>query len=156
PPAEQKQLGLKSEHDLKTPVHLDCGACHQLDGVDYGKNRDSSSWKDLAPRTSGALMLPISFQDHCAACHPLHFDSKVTDRQVRHGQSPARVVEELRSFYTGEVLKDDPELLRYAFSIRPIPGPKDLAVGQVGKAMEEKVLTAVRMLFGSDQKGCVQ
>jgi hypothetical protein len=156
PPAEHKRLGLKSGQDLKTPVHLDCGACHQLDGVDYGKNRDARSWKELPPRTSGALMLPIRFQDHCAACHPLQFDSKIRDRQVRHGQSPAQVLEELESFYTGEALKDDPRLLRRAFPLRPMPGPKDPAVEQVGKAKEGKVLTAVRMLFGSDRKGCMK
>jgi predicted CXXCH cytochrome family protein len=157
PPAGRKRLGLKPGMDANSPVQLACGSCHQLDGEEYGENRDPSSRTVIPVRTSGALMLPVTYEDHCQACHPLHFDSKVPARQVRHGQEPSGVLEELRSFYAGEALKNHPELLHRSFPRRPKPGePIDPVVERVGKAMDDKVLTAVRMLFGSARKGCVE
>jgi hypothetical protein len=95
-------------------------------------------------------MLPVSFENHCRACHPLQFDQKLPGWQVRHGVQPGEVVDELRRFYTGEVLRDDPSLLQRSVPPRPIPGrPVPQEVTRAGQAVEDKVLTAVKLLFGS-------
>ncbi|HKY33550.1 MAG TPA: cytochrome c3 family protein [Candidatus Polarisedimenticolia bacterium] len=39
------------------PVTLDCAACHQ-------------------PDAAGALMREVAYEDHCASCHPLAFDTE--------------------------------------------------------------------------------
>jgi hypothetical protein len=156
PPAAQKRLGLKNGQAPDMPVQLECTSCHQLDGEDYGQNRDPSSRSVISPRTGRAMMLPISYEDHCQACHPLHFEPRVPTRQVRHGQPPEAVLEELRSFYADAALKLDAALLGRVLPRRPRPGPSDPKDQQLGKAMEDKVLTAVRMLFGSDRKGCAE
>jgi hypothetical protein len=95
-------------------------------------------------------MLAVTYENHCRACHPLQFDQNLPDRQVRHGVSPRDVVDELRQFYTAEVIRADPALLQRFLPPRPLPGrPMPREVASAGQAVEDKLLTAVKLLFGS-------
>jgi hypothetical protein len=95
-------------------------------------------------------MLPVTYENHCRACHPLQFDERLPDRQIQHGLSAREVVEELRRIYTAEVIKADPVLLRRFVPPRPMPGQAVPGnVVQAGEAVANRVLTAVRLLFAS-------
>jgi hypothetical protein len=95
-------------------------------------------------------MLSVTYENDCRACHPLEFDSKSPGRQVRHGLSPGEVFEELRQYYRAQAALADPKLLGRFIPPRALPGSAaDAALEQVGRAVDDKVLTAVKILFGS-------
>src|SRR5207248_6162761 len=48
-------------------VKLDCASCHQLDAT------ESSDW--AVGRSAGDYILPVIYDQHCKACHPLTFSS---------------------------------------------------------------------------------
>ncbi len=70
-------------------VVVECADCHELDAA-------------------GALMRPVSMDEHCSGCHTLSFDPDDPDRVVPHGDPPA-VVQELVEYYSARLLGDDPE-----------------------------------------------
>ena len=63
---------------------LDCGDCH-------------------VPEPGGALMQPISMEQHCSGCHTLSFDPADPEREVPHG-APGAVVQELIEYYSARLL----------------------------------------------------
>lgn len=56
-----------------------------------------------APNDDGMRMAPISMKRHCAACHALTFDPKVSRREVPHGPVE-QVAATLRDFYSRQAL----------------------------------------------------
>lgn len=73
----QKKPGLKGLATVKDGTQLSCTFCH-------------------TPDERGQYMQEISYETHCAACHPLDFDGRFPDRVVPHG-SPTIV----RAFLRG-------------------------------------------------------
>lgn len=60
------------------------------------------------------------------------------------------VLDELRQFYQAQAAKQDPELLRRYVPPRRKPGETESPDAEtVGQAVDDKVLTAVRILFGA-------
>jgi hypothetical protein len=57
---------LRAGQDDSSLVQLDCASCHQLAGVPVGGDRLS------ADAELGRYMAPISYEQHCAACHPMN------------------------------------------------------------------------------------
>ena len=102
-------------------------------------------------RTLAALyMLPIVYESHWRACHPLHFDAKLPEIQVRHGISAQEVLTQLKQLYRTEAVNADPELLREFVPSRPVPGEATLEGNlRIQQAIDDKVLTAVKLLFGA-------
>jgi len=150
---ERARYGLAPAQGLDTPVPaLDCATCHRLDGdpSSQSMSRFDSSRSITPARSSGAYMLPVTYENDCRACHPLEFDPKGPGRQVRHGLSPGEVFEELRQFYRAQAALADPKLLGRFIAPRAKPGsPADAALEQVGRAVDDKLLIAVKILFGS-------
>jgi len=149
-PGYRARYGWTPRQGLETPVQLECAACHQLDGDEYAQGLARNVAGVVPVRTPGAYMLPVTYENDCRACHPLPFEPSRPGRQIRHGLSPREVVDELRQLYAAEAAKEDPALLRRFVPPRPIPGqsaPKDQRFEQ---AIEDKVLTAVKLLFGSE------
>jgi hypothetical protein len=102
----------------------------------------------VTPRTAGDFMLPVTYENHCRACHPLQFDPRIPDRSIRHGLSAREVVDELRRLYTSDVIAREPNLLRRFVPPRPIPGPPGAGeVVRAGEAVEDKVVSAIKLLF---------
>jgi predicted CXXCH cytochrome family protein len=149
-PSERARFGFADLEKLDRPVRLGCTACHQLDGDEAMNGGGPPNSAQTAPRTSGAYMLPVSYGRHCAGCHPLAFDAHAPEQQVRHGLFPAKVVGELKQFYAAQAVADDPALLRQFMPSRPLP---DRSIGpaepRYGEAIEAKVVTASRLLFGA-------
>jgi hypothetical protein len=169
PESERSRYGLSSNGDLSAPVRLDCRSCHVLDEAESEatKRGERASVVGTTPlRSEGAYMLPISSAVHCQACHPLHFEPREPLRQVRHGQQPLQVLEELRAFYATDALRASPELLRRALPARGLPmKAEDPPTREAGKAIDDKVESALRLLFvppvaGSgasrSRRGCIE
>jgi hypothetical protein len=151
---ERARYGWNRGMPLDTPVPAlkDCNSCHRLDSDEYAPpaNRSGAERAPLAARGAGAYMLPVTYENHCRACHQLQFDSKAPGRQLTHGLSPAGALDQLREFYQSQVVTAGNDLLRGFIPPRPKPGePESPALQQVGRAVDEKVLTAVKLLFGS-------
>jgi hypothetical protein len=60
------------------PVQLNCASCHQLDGGREDRTDATASFVEGLPREAvlparpaGAYMLPIVYEKHCQACHPI-------------------------------------------------------------------------------------
>jgi predicted CXXCH cytochrome family protein len=68
---------------------IDCAECHE-------------------PEPGGALMKPISMDEHCSGCHALSFDPDDPTRTVPHGD-PAGVLQALIEYYSARLLGEDPE-----------------------------------------------
>jgi hypothetical protein len=154
--ADWARYGGTSPAVRETPVQLECASCHQLDGEEYARGLERRIAGFVPPRTPGATMLPVTYENHCRACHPLHFDKNVPGRQVPHGLQPAALVDELRQWYAAEAVKDDPALLRRIVPPRPIPGPVPREVARVQQAVADKTLTALKILFGPADAGVIR
>jgi hypothetical protein len=148
-PADRARYGLTAGQRLDTPVQLECATCHELDGALRAGGLGRRIAALAAPRSPGDYMLPVSYENDCRACHPLQFDPKVADLQVRHGVAPAVVVEELKRLYSAEALKHDPALLQRFVARAPVPGPAIPAEERVEQAIAEKVFAAGKLLFGA-------
>ena len=112
--------------------------------------------RSIASRTRALLdlkastWLPIVYENHCAACHPLQFEEKRPEQFARHGISAQETLNDLRQLYMSEAAKDDPELLRQFVPPRPMPGqPSRRTKPAIGQAVDDKVLLAAKLLFGA-------
>jgi predicted CXXCH cytochrome family protein len=106
-------------------VQLQCASCHQLDG---GTN------ELLAGLTAGAYYLPIRYEAHCRACHPLMFDTRLPDVAIPHRLQPNEVRKFLWGAYVARALPRSKDEKR---PVRPLPG-KDWP------AEEEKVRQEIK------------
>jgi hypothetical protein len=144
--------------DDKTLVQLDCASCHQLDSRDLQAGRDRprepSAGPVLPSRSEGAYMLPVSYEKHCQACHPLTVertngdDPKTGLVSVWHRLQPDKVHEFLESYYTGQALKGNHKPFKKDPPRRPLPG--QLLTEEEKQALlgiPEKIKQAERQLY---------
>jgi hypothetical protein len=132
------------------PPLQDCRSCHRLDSADYALSGPAKTKENPTTRAAGAYMLPVTYENDCRACHPLKFDDKIADKTIPHGLSPRETLDLLRQLYKAQAVEADPSLLRRFVPPRPRPGqPSTPAPDQIGPAVDKKVLTAVKILFGS-------
>lgn len=149
----------RKDDGLDAVVQLDCKHCHQLD-AERGDPRDHSKpWANLAgepresiqpPRAQGAYFLPINFEAHCQACHPLKSleltsdaGQKFPEFYLPHRKQPAELKEVLRARYSGYVLseKGRPELLNKNVT--------DEDVLKIGNQVEQAVSKSLMKLLPS-------
>ncbi len=152
--SERARYGWSSTQGLETPVPPleDCSACHRLDTTGFGETdiRSATARPGLPAGNMGAYMLPVTYENHCRACHPLEFDSKSPGTALPHGLSPREVLAELRQYYAAQAVVADPERLRQFIPPRRQPGqPAGAVVESFGSAIDAKLLTAVKILLGS-------
>lgn len=137
-------------------IALTCAACHQLDaGVatpadpDRGrfdrltaflKNEPRASL--LPPRAEGAYYLPVNFEAHCQACHPLRAPDGTSGTAVVDGFAlPHRVegddmLKLLRGGYAAGLARANPALAKTAAPggrLDPPPAPKPAEVTFAGE-----------------------
>jgi hypothetical protein len=139
-------------------VQLTCSSCHVLDRADLSAS--TAALRGLPVRAAGDVMLPISYENHCRACHPLTFEPKSPALTIPHRLQPRQVHDFLWGAYAEEELrKKDRDLLRP--TRRPMPGTKVAEqesgiekelVAKVGSKMEaflylDKVEDADRKVF---------
>jgi hypothetical protein len=124
--ARTRYMQLAGETDPNAVVKLDCSACHQLDAsrvepgqplADAKEKFTASVWRSLSgqpreailpPRAAGQYYLPIEFEAHCQACHPLNFDEApgLRNRAVPHRVQPDQIDQYLREVYAARYLAD--------------------------------------------------
>jgi len=86
----------KSDTDL---VQLDCASCHQSDAQDQFHGGNSIATQRRMP---GDYMLPIEFNQHCKACHPLTLGGPLaTKTEIPHPLKP----QEVEAFVWGTLAK---------------------------------------------------
>ncbi len=101
PPREDSSLDFPHDRHLRVTgvrdpvrgnIKLDCKNCHETD-------------------SSGAYMLPISFDKHCHQCHALKFDIYVPDRELMHGK-PKEMFKQVSDVYDAIAMRggyEEPE-----------------------------------------------
>jgi hypothetical protein len=115
--AENAERYRKPGQSDDKPVTLDCASCHRLDSgtqtPDFDKLKaalDSQGQPErsiLPPRAEGAYFLPVNFEAHCQACHPLKAPAHVSSDKkktiesfdVPHRRKPQEVYEFLIGGY---------------------------------------------------------
>lgn len=181
-PEERKRymalLGISNENAV---IRLDCAACHELDssrteGIPVGTQLSNEEQFAKAtmnqldrlpkeplmpPRSDGQAFLPVNFEKHCKACHPLTVDD-LGDRPVPHRAQPPELQEFLREVYSARYIQDK---LRPLTDIKPTPGverldplPDDLdpAAKKLARGkIEDQVTAAMQTLFGGN-KTCLE
>jgi hypothetical protein len=78
-------------------------------------------------------MLPVTYEPHCKACHPLTFDPKLPDVQVPHLLQPAQVTRFLWGVYTESAVE---AVARKPAGNRPLPGEN---IGRLEKEERERI-----------------
>jgi hypothetical protein len=125
----------KKGQALSEPVQLDCGSCHQSESEGHEQTKtDGSADEVSAANSSGAYMLPVTYDNQCRACHALTFEpcgeaaggsapretSKSCDT-VPHRLSAAKLAEELEKYWQDRYFKDHPTELN---RLLPLPGSR--------------------------------
>jgi len=133
--------GAQKDPRNKAPVQLTCVSCHQLDSLE-GMSSGATS---RGPSTSGAYMLPVTYDNHCKACHPLTFDAKKPDHVIPHHLQP----NEVHAFLWGSLAEEkikDPDLRKRLTGTLPIPG-KQLREEEEKTRQDIDTTTAQREAF---------
>jgi hypothetical protein len=140
----------KYAHGPEKYIQLDCAACHQLARDDPDRPAPSPP-----PASNPGYMLPINFQIHCRACHPLEFDPADASLVMEHPLQPEAVHASLWQTYSSEYLKKNPALLQEWIPPRPMPGrPESPGMIEARSAITRSVSAAEKLLFSGKEKGC--
>jgi hypothetical protein len=132
-------------------IQLQCAACHELDGGDFGIKREQLAAVPAAAvlpnRAAGAAMLPITYENQCRACHSLRFDRK-EDAVVAHRLQPAQVASFLEQYYTGQYIREHGDRFGAFVPRYPLPGklPAE-AADKARKEIEVDAAKAERNIF---------
>jgi hypothetical protein len=113
---------------------------------------------ELAPRAAGAYMLPINYEVHCSACHPLTFDPNVKDKDgqavsVPHGLQPDAVKDFVWGAYADAFLKKNADqpvadaLKAGPKPSRPLPGKLSEAERAARESVGKDTAQAEDFLF---------
>ena len=100
PASDRRRYGWNDRQLLNAPVQLACASCHESAVTERVQSVDRRPASAGEPRNPGAYMLPIVYENHCAACHSLQFDSDLPEARARHGLKAQEVFTELKQFYT--------------------------------------------------------
>ncbi len=141
-PAQRERYRRPGQSDDQ-PVQLDCGSCHQLDGVDFGATRIVGLPQSLLPaRAGGRYMLPITYENQCQACHPLYKLPGV----VEHRQTPDEIRTALTRAFADDYLRGNAKLLEKPF-VPPEPLPSARPEDETAaRAIQEQIETAQKEL----------
>jgi predicted CXXCH cytochrome family protein len=152
---DRKRFGKEGEPE-GTPVQLECAACHQRDAGDLAADRHSNL--TFPPRAAGAYMLPISYENHCKACHPLTvaLDKETSGKDrlltIPHHLQPDEIRNLLWGVFVNEAIQANPDLRKPPS--RPLPGHAPMSLEK--KAREgtaDKVQAAEKNLLTFNEAG---
>ncbi len=125
-PKRERARYLPKDADEKAAVQLNCSACHQWDSLEVSPDIPHLPNGRWPVRGDGAYALPIVYEAHCKACHPLTFDRQEVAAQLPHRMKPPDVTRFLKNRYLEEYLRDDSKVLERLLPVRkplpPLPG----------------------------------
>lgn len=117
-------------------VQLSCNSCHEFAPSASGdQTRHTTTLLASAP--PGAYPLPVSFERHCVACHPLPFDPADPAKHLPHGLAPEPMQQRIVAS-----LLEDPTAARAALDA-PLP-PRPLPATAPVPALPDTIRTQVR------------
>ncbi len=126
-PTADRDRYRKSGQGDADAVSLDCASCHKLDSGTGGKGFEAERAalagepvrSVLPPRAEGAYYLPVNFDAHCKACHPVQAPANVTVNDVilpafdlPHRVQPDRLADVLEGEYARRLAEQKPALKR--------------------------------------------
>jgi hypothetical protein len=120
----------EDQRQENSPVALNCASCHRAD-TGLGDPSAALTAKGignvpresvLPARQAGVHMLPITFENHCAGCHPLTFDGseRLAKQTVPHRLKSPDLGRILTDVYSAEAV-NDPEQKLFVRPDRPLP-----------------------------------
>lgn len=135
-PAEQRQ-----DSDF---VHLSCASCHRLETDDFNLTPAQISELPAAAqpaRSSGAYMLPITYENQCKACHPLSVAERLPDGKLREVAVPHRLQPDALQKHLGDYFTAQAARGQTGFGDRPaaVPLPGKLPQGALQPSLAELV-----------------
>lgn len=163
---------------LDAPVQLSCASCHEF-GTALTEIDVRQVGGRVAAASPGAYALPVDFQRHCAACHPLPYEGlpmadttgRPTDPRtgdavdavlasvgadvavVPHGLDAAALRRFLEQTYLARGVTADPALLLEPVVPRPLPAAATVNDTPTrGTAIRDKVDGARRFVRGQCAK----
>jgi hypothetical protein len=153
-------------------VTLECASCHKLDPgrgtAEFDKLKavlDATGEPTrslLPPRPEGAYYLPVNFEDHCRACHPLGAPEgvsagKVVERfTVPHRKQPAELLGDLKAGYLrGMIATGHPALAVPAEPGGKLDTPPAASSRTLAEETDRLAAAAQRQLFSGDA-GCAK
>jgi predicted CXXCH cytochrome family protein len=143
PKAQERFRRQQRDQRNEAPVELTCSSCHRLDG------KAEAPAHPILARPAGQHMLPITYEDHCQACHPLRFDGRLADLAPHHVQPP-EIHAFLERTYLARLLDPDrhPVLMEWFRATRPLPG-RQLGKGEkdVRRLVDDLVGAAEGLLY---------
>jgi hypothetical protein len=138
----------KSGQTDESLVTLDCTSCHLLD------RQELDGKAATAGRSPGATYLPVTYENHCRACHPLTIADGSRDIvTVPHGRQPDELHQWLRAVYWEQYLKNGhPAFLSQFVPPTPVPGRKPGGdEKRLAQQIDEQVFAAEKMLYRESQ-----
>jgi nitrate/TMAO reductase-like tetraheme cytochrome c subunit len=99
-------------------------------------------------------MLPVNYENHCRACHPLDFGPEDAPLVMEHALQPAEVHASLWQTFSAEYLKKNPALLEERIPPSRIPGRTESpGLIEARSAIARNVSAAEKVLFGAKRCG---
>jgi hypothetical protein len=153
---EGERYARQASKTLDDRVHLNCAACHRLDAEQSGSHPEPIAGLPATsvspPRAPGATMLPIVYERHCRACHPLTFDDG--QAAVPHRLQTSGLRDFLERHYTGQLMKGKPSIFDAKLPARLVPGKSpDPAMEEAMNRIRSQVAAAEKQLY-QDKKTC--
>jgi predicted CXXCH cytochrome family protein len=167
----------KPGQPASAPVALDCQSCHQLDSgngsIEFDRLKTALEQVGapvnslLPPRAAGAYFLPINFEAHCQACHPLNASAqKVGDRdevqsivegfKVPHRKQIADLQGELTAAYIRQMLKEKHGTLEKPVEPGGLLQQRDKGEAASIRAEAERFADQAKQRFLTGKNGCVE
>lgn len=132
----------------KGPEKLECASCHKPEVGRAGA-------KTRGPATTG-LMAPVTFDQHCARCHPLFFDERI-EQAVPHAKPEtvrAFVQQALIGYiqaHPGDIAKPDSAFRRVPLNF---PRPPEPPARNVKEWVERRAMADERLLWNKTCAEC--
>jgi hypothetical protein len=161
-PEGQRDRYRKGDQADTAAVQLDCRSCHQLDGRVGSKDSLAAAFNLLAgqprenillARAEGAYFLPVNYDAHCKACHPVKTPEAVTTQgatakpfDLPHRVSLGELKAAVRGGFTQRLLADKPELVKappFGGRLDPRPSPEGEAFAKEVDRLTAGAMTAL-------------
>lgn len=117
-------------------VQLDCASCHN---TEVGDAFPPGPGQFPPRRSTGDYMLPIHFDQHCKACHPLTFSNELPNVQIPHPLQPT----EVNQFLWGALAEKEVKKPEMKPGDRPLPGEN---ISRIEKKAKESILSGIAQL----------
>ncbi|MGI9454934.1 MAG: cytochrome c3 family protein [Aeoliella sp.] len=126
---ESERSGYQREgQESSDRVQLDCNSCHQLH-TPVGTTGVSLS------AVGAGVFLPVKYEQHCRACHPLTVEPRATEL-LPHGLSSVGTAERITRAFRSEWFDASSEKTLYELK-RPVPGRSKLLDSEVTSPIAE-------------------